>query len=184
MASGPVDRIHDATRPRRAGRLALDPAQQLPGQHLRAIHDIFRGDLRVLLTRLEEVRRGEASVADLRAAVHHLTGRQSLETLGGFCAQFCSFVTLHHTVEDQAMFPAVAGLPDYAPVAQRLAEEHVVIHAHLVRVDAALLRLDRDPAAFTDLDEAVGALAEDLLSHFTYEETELAEPLGLLGVPL
>ena len=30
----------------------------------------------------------------------------------------------------------------------------------------------------------MAALAEDLLSHFTYEETELAEPLGLLGAPL
>ena len=79
------------------------------------------------------------------------------------------------------MFPAVAGLADYAPVAQRLAEEHVVIHEHLVRIDAVLLRLDGDPDTFADLDRAVAALAEDLLSHFTYEETELAEPLGLLG---
>ena len=175
--------IDDATRPRRARGLTLSFAQQLPGRHLRAIHDVFRGDLRVLLDRLEEVRRGEASVADLRAAVHHLTGRQSLETLGGFCAQFCSFVTMHHTIEDQAMFPAVAGLPDYAPVAQRLAQEHVVIHAHLVRVDEVLLRLDGYPDAFAELQVAVAALAEDLLSHFTYEETELAEPLGLLGAP-
>ncbi len=45
-----------------------------------------------------------------------------------------------------------------------------------------LLRLDGDPDAFADLDGAVAALAEDLLSHFTYEETELAEPLGLLGM--
>jgi hypothetical protein len=178
---GRVPPIDDATRPRSSRGLELSFVQQLPGQHLRAIHDVFRGDLRVLRDRLEEVRRGEATVADLRAAVHHLTGRQSLETLGGFCAQFCGFVTLHHTIEDQAMFPAVAGLPDYAPVARRLAEEHLVIHAHLVRIDEVLLRLDGDLDAFAELDEAVAGLAEDLLSHFTYEETELAEPLGLLG---
>ena len=32
------------------------------------------------------------------------------------------------------------------------------------------------------MEDAVTALAEDLQSHFTYEETELAEPLGLLGM--
>ncbi|MET1058732.1 MAG: hemerythrin domain-containing protein [Nocardioides sp.] len=174
--------IDDETRPRRTRGLALSFAQQLPGQHLRAIHDVFRGDLQVLRHRVEEVRRGEATVADLRAAVHHLTGRRSLETLGGFCAQFCSFVTMHHMLEDQVMFPAVAGLPDYASVAQRLSEEHVVIHEHLLRIDAVLLRLDGSAEAFAELDEAVAALAGDLLSHFTYEETELAEPLGLLGL--
>ena len=175
--------IDDATRPRRARGLELTFRQQLPGQHLRAIHDVFRGDLRALLARVEDVRRGDATVADLRAAVNHLTGGSAKETLGGFCARFCSFVNLHHTLEDQAMFPAVAGMPDYAPVAERLAEEHLVIHAHLVRIDEVLLRLGGDPDAFAELDEAVAALAEDLLSHFTYEETELAEPLGLLGMP-
>ena len=184
MTPGPVAaRIDDATRPRRARGLELTFAQQLPGQHLRAIHDVFRGDLRALLDRVEEVRRGDATVAALRAAVNHLTGRRTQETLGGFCAQFCSFVTLHHTLEDQSMFPAVAGLPDYAPVAERLAEEHVVIHAHLLRIDAVLRRLEGEPHAFDELDTAVAALDEDLLSHFTYEETELAEPLGLLGMP-
>ena len=143
MTSAPGgERIEDATRPRRARGLELTLVQQLPGQHLRAIHDVFRDDLRSLLDRVDEVRRGEATVADLRAAVNHLSGRHSEETLSGFCARFCSFVTLHHTLEDQSMLPAVAALPDYAPVAERLAEEHVVIHAHLVRIDAVLRRLD------------------------------------------
>ena len=53
----------------------------------------------------------------------------------------------------------------------------------LGRIDAVLLRLDAEPGALAELDGAVAALAEDLLSHFTYEETELAEPLGLLGAP-
>ncbi len=176
-------RIDDATRPRRSRGLELTLVQQLPGRHLRAIHDVFRGDLRSLLDRVDEVRRGEATVADLRAAVNHLTGRHTEETLSGFCARFCSFVTLHHTLEDQSMFPAVAELPDYAPVAERLAEEHVVIHEHLTRIDAVLRRLDGRHDAFDELDTAVAELAEDLLSHFTYEETELAEPLGLLGMP-
>ena len=65
---------------------------------------------------------------------------------------------------------------------ERLAEEHVVIHEHLVHVDELAARLDAEPDVLPELDEAVAAFAAVLRSHFTYEEDELSEPLGLRQV--
>ena len=45
------------------------------------------------------------------------------------------------------MFPAVATLEAYAPVAARLAEEHLDIHAHLERVDDLALAVRSRPVA-------------------------------------
>jgi hypothetical protein len=70
----------------------------------------------------------------------------------------------------------------YAPVATRLAEEHLVIHAHLERVDDLAVAVRTHAARINELVTAVTDLRADLESHFTYEETEMTEPLGLLGL--
>ena len=80
------------------------------------------------------------------------------------------------------MFPAVATLEAYAPVAARLAEEHLTIHEHLERVDDLAVAVHSDPSRIAELVTAVTDLRHDLESHFAYEETEMAEPLGLLGL--
>ena len=63
-----------------------------------------------------------------------------------------------------------------------LAEEHLVIHDHLERVDDLAVAVHADPSRIAELVEAVAELRVDLESHFAYEETEMAEPLGLLGL--
>ena len=70
----------------------------------------------------------------------------------------------------------------YAPVAARLAEEHLVVHAHLERVDDLAVAVRTDPGRIGELVAAVADLRADLESHFAYEETEMSEPLGLLGL--
>ena len=67
-------------------------------------------------------------------------------------------------------------------MAARLAEEHLVIHELLERVDDLAVAVHADPSRVAELAVAVGDLRRDLESHFTYEETEMAEPLGLLGL--
>ena len=109
-------------------------------------------------------------------------GAQSAQQVAGLCGQACRFLTMHHTIEDQNLFPAVASLEAYAPVAARLAEEHLVVHAHLERVDDLALAVLADPARVDELVAAVADLRTDLESHFAYEEAEMTEPLGLLGL--
>ena len=55
----------------------------------------------------------------------------------------------------------------------------------LERVDAALVALVTSPATgMSDLRSAVDLLTDTLLSHLSYEEGELVEPLGRLGPAL
>jgi len=135
-----------------------------------------------LLNAVEAVRRGEATPADVRDAVHQLTWQRHREDVGGFCAQLRRFVTMHHTNEDQATFPAVAALPGYGPVVERLMDEHHVVHERLVAIDEVLVRMQTDGAAFEALAGAVTALSDVLLSHFRYEEDEMGEAMGLAGL--
>jgi hypothetical protein len=72
-----------------------------------------------------------------------------------------------------------------APVVDRLHAEHLVIAGVLERVDAALVALVTLPAkGMSDLRSAVDLLTDSLLSHLSYEEGELVEPLGRLGPAL
>ena len=174
--------IDDSTRPRVAGSVDLTPAQRRPGDHLRMIHDHFREQLAQLSAAVAALRDGTGDVGAVRAGLHRLGPALTAQQVSGLCQQVCRFLTMHHSIEDQSMFPAVATLDDYAPVAARLAEEHLTIHAHLERVDDLAVAVPSDPTLVAELVSAVADLRHDLESHFAYEETEMAEPLGLLGL--
>lgn len=174
--------IDDSTRPRVAGSVDLAPHQRLAGDHLRMIHDHFREQLAELTRAVAAFRDGDGGVAEVRESLHRLGPELSAQQVSGLCRQVCRFLTMHHSIEDQSMFPAVATLAAYAPVAGRLAEEHLVIHEHLERVDDLAVAMVSDPTLAEALVAAVAELRSDLESHFAYEETEMTEPLGLLGL--
>ena len=76
------------------------------------------------------------------------------------------------------MFPGLRQADSrLGPVLDRLAEEHRVIHDVLGRLDAALVDF---VAGHGDsrLRRTVDQLSDALLSHLSYEERELAEPLA------
>ena len=178
--------IDDATRPRVAGAVELTPRQRLGVDHLRMVHDHFRQQLAALTRAVEALQDasgdGSSDVEAVRAGVHGLAPSLTAQQVAGLCGQVCRFLTMHHTIEDQNMFPAVATMQEYAPVAARLAEEHLVVHDHLERVDDLAVAVRTDPGRIGELVTAVADLRADLESHFAYEETEMAEPLGLLGL--
>ena len=185
MSGPPTAALDEATRPKASLGLALTPAQQATGAHLRRIHDAFRAELTALEARVEEVRRGEAAAADVRAAVSGFAGAFGAATdvsLGQQCAQVCRLVTLHHTLEDSTLFPALGAHARLKPVVERLAEEHAVIHEHLAYIDALATRVDAEPDVVTELAAAVAEFGAVVRSHFRYEEDELSEPMGLLGI--
>jgi hypothetical protein len=146
------------------------------------VHDHFRQQLGQLTSAVTELRDGTGDVAVVRENLHQLAPALTAQQVSGLCQQVCRFLTMHHTIEDQSMFPAVATLEAYAPVAARLAEEHLDIHAHLERVDDLAVAVRTDASRVAELVTAVADLREDLESHFSYEETEMTEPLGLLGL--
>ena len=158
------------------------PSEQAAGHHLVEIHDHLRAELDQLRRLVEQVTTGALDAGAARSAVATMTMRQNNWTVGAYCASYCRLVTTHHSLEDQALFPRLRDAdPRLAPVVDRLQEEHVVIHDVLERVDRALVDFVGGPDGAGHLLGAVDLLTDTLLSHLSYEERELVEPLARLG---
>jgi hypothetical protein len=152
------------------------------GQHLIDVHDHLRGEFAQLRELVEQLRVGAVDPAAARAFVSQMTIRQNNWTVGAYCASYCRILTQHHGMEDVAVFPHLrASDPDLAPVLDRLAEEHLIIHGVLETVDRAFVAFLAEPGDFTAIDQAIEALDHTLLSHLSYEESQLVEPLARHG---
>ncbi|WP_214319984.1 LLM class flavin-dependent oxidoreductase [Nonomuraea sediminis] len=163
----------------------LSPAQRQAGQHLVDVHNGYRQELRQVRDAVDQVAAGALDGSALRSLINRLTMRQNYWTLGTFCATFCRLVTVHHTIEDEAMFPALLQRDgELAPVIKKLEQEHEVIAELLTRLDEACVDLIRDPAHLDRVRAQVDRLSETLSSHFAYEEEELVEPISRLDVEI
>jgi hemerythrin-like domain-containing protein len=167
---------------------AYTEAQQAYPQHLIDVHDALRSELTQLRDVVDQVRRGLMQVGQARSAINTMTMRQNNWTLGAYCESYCRIVTGHHSLEDHSMFRYLrASDPAAAPVVDRLAEEHVVIHDVLEQVDQALVALvsaepGRTAEALEEFSGTVDLLTDTLLSHLSYEERELLHPLAQFGM--
>ncbi|TCC55144.1 LLM class flavin-dependent oxidoreductase [Kribbella pittospori] len=168
---------------------ALDPSrtytpyQLSSGQHLIEVHDHLRAELEQIRDLVEQVAAGSLGVGQARSHINTMTMRQNNWTLGTYCESYCRLVTTHHSIEDASLFPHLRRAdPELAPVVDRLQEEHRIIHDVLEGVDKALVALVDGSGDLDGLRAAVDLLDDTLLSHLSYEERELVEPLARLGV--
>lgn len=156
--------------------------QQAAAQHLIDVHDGLRGELGQLRDLIEQVAQGTIDVGTARSFINQMTMRQNNWTLGAYCARYCRIVTGHHTLEDEGIFPHLRrGDPQLTPVVDRLEQEHHVIADVLDQVDRGLVALVSEPDGLPKLRGAVNLLTDTMLSHLSYEERELVEPLARLG---
>jgi alkanesulfonate monooxygenase SsuD/methylene tetrahydromethanopterin reductase-like flavin-dependent oxidoreductase (luciferase family) len=155
-------------------------------QDLVAVHDHLRGELSQLREMIGQVAAGSLDPGKARSEIAKLTMRQNQWTVGAYCESYCRLVGMHHTLEDQSLFPGLRSLDQrLAPVVDRLHAEHLLIAGVLERVDTALVASVTSPATgMAELRSAVDLLTDTLLSHLSYEEGELVEPLGRLGQAL
>lgn len=152
-------------------------------QQLIDVHDHLRAELARVRSLVRQVADGALDVASARSEINTMTMRQNNWTLGAFCESYCRLVTVHHTLEDRTLYPQLRrGDQRLVPVLDRLTEEHHVIHDVLERVDAALVATVSDPKGITELSAAVDLLTDTLLSHLSYEERELVEPMARLPI--
>ncbi|MET8262613.1 LLM class flavin-dependent oxidoreductase [Micromonospora arida] len=162
---------------------AYTPQEQATGAHLVQIHDGLRAELAQIHDLIEQVAAGEIDAGAARSHINTMTMRQNRWTLGVYCESYCRIVTTHHTIEDQSLFPRLrARDPRLGPVVDRLEQEHHVIHDVLEGVDRALVAYVGSPDGLAELRAAVDLLTDALLSHLSYEERELVEPLARLGI--
>jgi hemerythrin-like domain-containing protein len=162
-----------------ADSTAAGRAQQ---QLLQSVHAHLREELQQIRDVVAQVVDGETDVGAARHLINHLTLRQNYWTLGSFCAAYCRVVAIHHTIEDQTMFPGLAAHdPTLAPVIERLSAEHETIGEVLTSIDEALVAMVTDPAGLHDVAARTDELATQLLAHLAYEEEQLLPAIGRLS---
>ncbi|WP_109473662.1 LLM class flavin-dependent oxidoreductase [Ornithinimicrobium cavernae] len=175
----------EATRPRRAESgpdVTYTARGAQMGKHLIDVHDMLRDELRQVRSIVEQVKNLTMDVGTARSTLNEMTMKQNNWTLGAYCARYCATVTQHHSLEDASVFPHLRTAErSLAPVLDRLEQEHVVIHDVIEQVDRALVGFVSRPDDFSALDEAVNTLSDTLLSHLSYEEEQLVEPLARVG---
>jgi hypothetical protein len=152
------------------------------GRHLVDVHNHLRKELTEVRDLLEQVKAGALVPGRARALLNEMALRKNNWTLGAYCAAYCTVVTQHHGIEDAAVFPHLRRMEArLGPVLDRLTAEHEIIHEVVEAVDRALVTLVREPGEFTELQEAVDVLTDALLSHLSYEEGQIVEPLSRYG---
>jgi alkanesulfonate monooxygenase SsuD/methylene tetrahydromethanopterin reductase-like flavin-dependent oxidoreductase (luciferase family) len=175
----------ESTRPHRpepGPEVTYTRRGRLVGQHLIDVHDMLRTELGELRGILAQVRDGAVSAGDARSALNDMALRQNDWTLGAFCSRYCGVVAQHHGLEDDAIFPHLArSEPELGPVIERLTDEHLVIHDAIQAVDHALVDHINHPDDYDPIQAAIDSLTDSLLSHLSYEEHEIVEPLARLG---
>jgi hemerythrin-like domain-containing protein len=145
------------------------------------IHDHLRSELASVITAVDQVAAGAADPESTRSMINAMTMRQNFWTLGSFCSGYCRMLTMHHGIEDEAMFPGLlARDASIAAVTERLSAEHQVIHEVLVDLDEALVALVDGGSDLVSVREQVQQLSDLLLPHLTYEEEQLLPVIGRL----
>lgn len=177
--------LDDATRPEAPRLEGVTPAQREAGQHLVQIHNHLRENMQVLSRLIEQASRGAVSPAEVAAQTAGLAMVSNYRRFGSLCGQYCQFVDMHHSIEDQMIFPAIARRGEgFRKVAERLKAEHVVVHELLERLIVALEALARAPGAenFAAARTIYQALERVLLSHLGYEEDSIGDALGYFSI--
>lgn len=135
------------------------------GEYLRVVHDAFRRELALIRKEFADAGPGTTALgAQLRVN----------------CLTFCQGLHNHHTGEDVAMFPALAGRhPELAPVIDRLSREHEQIAALTEElkavIDTAGPGSEGGPASVHRelVRKEVERLTDALEAHLAYEEEQL-----------
>lgn len=177
--------LDDSTRPTVPKLEGVTASQKAAGAHLREIHDHLRHNMQVIRTLIERASAGTLTEAEIAEETASLAMVANFRRFGNLCGQYCQVVNTHHSIEDYHLFPALASISGgYARVTERLAAEHVVVHALLERQITALstLAADPTPAHFTAARDIFAALERVLLSHLGYEEDQIGDALGYFGV--
>lgn len=177
--------LDDSTRPVAPKLTGLTPAQRAPGEHLKMIHEHFRGEMALLRRLIERASAGTVSGTELSAEAEALSLVTNYRRFGNLCGQHCQMVHGHHSIEDQVIFPALRDQSEIlGKIADRLEAEHGVVHELMVRLMAAIGDLADAPTRehFAICRETYETLERVLISHFAYEEDEIGDAIGFYGI--
>jgi hypothetical protein len=142
---------------------------------LLTVHTHIRRDLEMVQRLAAQVLDG-LTAGDLQAQLHALKRDGMLWQLQVNCLRYCSFVHLHHHVEDTHFFGELrAANPAINPVIDRLEAEHRRVSDDLDATEAAAAALERGDSreARQAVVDALDVLRQNLLAHLDYEELSI-----------
>lgn len=178
--------LDGATRPTAPPIPGVTEAQRAHGRRLGLYHRYHLDEIAVVRHALDRFLSGLGTAGDVADGVAAMTMIENFRAFGNLCGRQCQMLEMHHTIENQSLFPRLRRNEGLRPVLDRLQAEHVTIHALLERLQTASRAIALGPGA-----EAASALAEiyavferTVASHFGYEERQLEEALGLYHIEL
>jgi iron-sulfur cluster repair protein YtfE (RIC family) len=153
-------------------------------QRLLVIHDQMRRDMdefQRLVTAIADAEGHPGGPNQVKGAMDAFRQRDWQRILPRYCAQFCTFVHGHHTVEDASMFPVLKRRnPHLAPTIKRLVSEHQQLVEHLDQITELVGALPQDPTVGPKLKAKVAEVAQLLARHLDFEEKNLSSTLVTL----
>ncbi|WP_405882616.1 nitroreductase/quinone reductase family protein [Streptomyces sp. NBC_01136] len=142
------------------------------GDWIVEVHDWLRGELQTLRAQADQVIEGGADSIER-------TPPDLAQQMRTHCLNFCGALKKHHGGEDMAMFPMLAKqFPALAPALAQLGEEHKVVarlQDDIQQLVDSFVPGETDPVQLrADLE----LLANQLESHFRYEEETIVTALN------
>jgi hemerythrin-like domain-containing protein len=148
---------------------------------LRQVHQHLRAELASILVAVDQVAAGAADPGTTLSMINALTMRENFWTLGSFCAGYCQMLSMHHGIEDAAMFPGLlARNAALAPVVERLTADHELVAEVLVELESSLTALLDGGSDVAAVRTQAQRLSDLLLPHLAYEEEQLLPVIGRL----
>jgi hypothetical protein len=174
--------LPEADRPKMPAIAGATEAHRRAGGQLALIHNHYLSEMDRMGAVLDRIAAGDSPPEELAAIILSSDMRRNLHAAGTICGHQCQVLTMHHNIEEFSMFPELenAGNTALAAVVAQLRREHKIVHALLDRLEAAAADLMRDPtpAHFDTAHTVFRHLKTVVTSHFSYEETEIAEAIG------
>lgn len=158
------------------------PGARQRGGQLAMIHRHYLQELARVDAVMRRIEAGDAPPEELVSIILSTDLRKNLQAAGTICGHQCRVLAMHHNIEEHSMFPELEQQGNAAlnAVVAQLRREHKVVHELLVRLESEARALIAKPeqAGFERTHEVFRRLLNVVHSHFSYEETELAEAIG------
>ncbi len=172
--------LDNSKRPKAPKIESLTPAQRRQGRRLSLFHNHHREQLREVESAIVHID------GSLLGKISELDMRHNFKVFGNMCGLECQMLSGHHGIEDLAMFPVLHEIGDAGlkKVVERLIAEHLVVHELIEELEVLAHQTIQSPTPenYAKLKSTFIELNNCVQSHFGYEETELEDALGLIGV--
>ena len=184
LADLPLDALTlpDGDRPKMPPIAGASDIHRQKGRQLAAIHRHYLMEMARVAAVLDRISAGDAPPEELSSIILSTDMRRNLQAAGTICGHQCQMLGMHHNIEEYSMFPELEqqGNDALKALVAQLRQEHKVVHELLIRLEEAARALIDAPTDenFATARAVFHQLRAVVVSHFGYEETEIAEAIG------